>query len=191
MRKFLAVNNRRNENPVNIKYFEDDIGKIDENNFTITIEKLFDIKKNNKSSFTINNTISVNSTNIEEEEIQENLNSTETKIIEDSNKIKVIAPPSGGYKSDDSETTDTIVTASQATADFSINDNEIPLKNETINDEDNDFKRKFFVDPQLLLDKIRKKNLYPSNITAKEDFLLLSCQSQPFLQRLAIVGEFF
>lgn len=50
--------------------------------------------------------------------------------------------------------------------------------------------RKFFT-PQILLEKIRKQKLYPINTTINLDYQFLSCQSQTFLQRISIVGEFF
>lgn len=50
--------------------------------------------------------------------------------------------------------------------------------------------RKPFV-PQALLEKIRRLNLYPRNATVANDYQVISCPAQPFLQRISIVGEFF
>lgn len=46
-------------------------------------------------------------------------------------------------------------------------------------------------EPQLLLESIRRGNLYPTNVTARRNYQILSCQAQPFLQRISIIGEFF
>ncbi|XP_015127051.1 ER degradation-enhancing alpha-mannosidase-like protein 2 [Diachasma alloeum] len=51
-------------------------------------------------------------------------------------------------------------------------------------------RRKPFV-PQALLEKIRRLNLYPKNVTLAGDYQVISCSAQPFLQRISIVGEFF
>lgn len=45
--------------------------------------------------------------------------------------------------------------------------------------------------PQILYEKIRNGNMYPINLTMSQNYQTLSCQSQPFLQRISIVGEFF
>ncbi|XP_014218248.1 ER degradation-enhancing alpha-mannosidase-like protein 2 [Copidosoma floridanum] len=180
IRKFAAVKNRKNQNPADIKYFEDDESKREASNDAIRIEKLSKIKRIRTSSNADN----------ESSESYTETNSTQKTEMEDTNKVRVTAPPSGAYKSDDSENLETIVTASQATADFSTHNNDGSGKNESINNEETFSEEKFNYDPQVMLERIRKHN-YPTNLTAKEDYLLLSCQSQPFLQRLAIVGEFF
>ncbi|XP_014484175.1 PREDICTED: ER degradation-enhancing alpha-mannosidase-like protein 2 [Dinoponera quadriceps] len=46
-------------------------------------------------------------------------------------------------------------------------------------------------EPQILLENIRRGNLYPTNVTARQNYQTLSCQAQPFLQRISIIGEFF
>lgn len=46
-------------------------------------------------------------------------------------------------------------------------------------------------EPQIMLENIRRGNLYPTNITARQNYQILSCQAQPFLQRMSIIGEFF
>ncbi|CAH1160168.1 unnamed protein product [Phaedon cochleariae] len=46
-------------------------------------------------------------------------------------------------------------------------------------------------DPQEMLEKFRTENKYPRNSTWENNFKLLSCKGQPFLQRLSILGEFF
>ncbi|XP_071558806.1 ER degradation-enhancing alpha-mannosidase-like protein 2 [Temnothorax nylanderi] len=46
-------------------------------------------------------------------------------------------------------------------------------------------------EPQIMLENIRRGNLYPTNVTARQNHQILSCQAQPFLQRMSIIGEFF
>lgn len=46
-------------------------------------------------------------------------------------------------------------------------------------------------EPQIMLENIRRGNLYPTNVTARQNYQILSCQAQPFLQRMSIIGEFF
>jgi mannosidase alpha-like ER degradation enhancer 2 len=46
-------------------------------------------------------------------------------------------------------------------------------------------------DPQALLERLRSEAKYNVNSTWEEDYQLLSCAAQPFLQRLSISGEIF
>lgn len=190
IRKFVAVNDRRNEDPMNVKFFEDDVNKRQENNRTIKIEKLSDIKKGELSD-TVNNTKLTNSTKSEEIPEKKQTDSLETNASVDSSnyKVRVIAPPIAIYKADDSENVETLVTASRASREFPTSNDD--SKNISMKYEEVISERKISSDPQVMLERIRNNNLYPSNLTAKGDFQLLSCQSQPFLQRISIVGEFF
>lgn len=117
----------------------------------------------------------------------------ETNISADSNeyKVRIMAPPSAIYKADDSENVETLVTASRANHEFPSTADDASSKNKSIMYEENIPKKQTYFDPQLMLEKLRENNLYPTNTTAKEDFELLTCQSQPFLQRISIVGEIF
>ncbi|PNF23714.1 ER degradation-enhancing alpha-mannosidase-like protein 2 [Cryptotermes secundus] len=46
-------------------------------------------------------------------------------------------------------------------------------------------------DPQSLLERIRSEAKYKNNATWEQDYQLLSCAAQPFLQRLSMSGEIF
>lgn len=46
-------------------------------------------------------------------------------------------------------------------------------------------------DHQLLLERLQSENRYKRNTTWEKDFSILSCNSQPFLQRLSMSGEIF
>jgi mannosidase alpha-like ER degradation enhancer 2 len=50
-------------------------------------------------------------------------------------------------------------------------------------------KRQF--DPQALLERLRSETKYKVNSMWEEDYQLLSCAAQPFLQRLSMSGEIF
>lgn len=46
-------------------------------------------------------------------------------------------------------------------------------------------------DPQLMLERIRTDERYYKNETWLNNYQLLSCEAQPFLQKISILGEFF
>ncbi|KAG5886978.1 hypothetical protein JTB14_006620 [Gonioctena quinquepunctata] len=46
-------------------------------------------------------------------------------------------------------------------------------------------------DPQEMLERFRTDNLYPKNASWENNYKLLSCKAQPFLQKLSLLGEFF
>lgn len=46
-------------------------------------------------------------------------------------------------------------------------------------------------DPQQMLERIRQENKYPRKESWQQNYKLLSCKAQPFLQRISIMGEFF
>lgn len=58
------------------------------------------------------------------------------------------------------------------------------ILNTLLNNEESKF------DPQELLERIRNTNRYPRNSSWENNYKLLSCKAQPFLQRLSILGEF-
>jgi hypothetical protein len=46
-------------------------------------------------------------------------------------------------------------------------------------------------DVQEMLERFRKRNKNRRNETWENNYKLLSCKAQPFLQRISILGEFF
>lgn len=46
-------------------------------------------------------------------------------------------------------------------------------------------------DPQQMLERIRKENKYFRDEAWQQNYKILSCKAQPFLQRISIMGEFF
>lgn len=67
-----------------------------------------------------------------------------------------------------------------------------PLINENIDNNRNtkgDSRKKF--DVQQMLERFRNDDSYKRNATWENNYKLLSCKAQPFLQRFSILGEFF
>ncbi|KAL7292785.1 hypothetical protein TKK_0013613 [Trichogramma kaykai] len=177
--KFVAVDNRKSKDPIDVKYFEDDVNKNIGKNKFIRIEKLSDIKKAKAEDKVTNEQLK--SSEGSDSEIKDQFNG----------KLVIMAPPSEIYKVDDSEHIEILGTVPRTSKEHAAPLVETAQTNSTPNDDEKPTEREFYNDPQILLERIRKSNSYPSNLTAKEDFQLLSCQSQPFLQRISIVGEFF
>ena len=183
MHKFVPVRDRKNEDPTNLKFFGDDVSKVKENDNIIEIKKLSNVMKSNnvnEESF-----VNAEKTNEEVNSNQNSANNNTSNITE----VKVSAPPSKIEKVQEIDKQNIEVT-SKMQDEFSGVIDETSYENETVCSENTCDKKSHF-DPQFLLEKIRKNNLYPTNFTAKEDYELLSCQSQPFLQRISIIGEFY
>ncbi|XP_016908138.2 ER degradation-enhancing alpha-mannosidase-like protein 2 [Apis cerana] len=190
--KFIPVNDQKEKDNTEHNIFHLKNIKNENNEESIEIIKLSEMRhtftndiENNIDENSINPLSAINdkvdeTIKIEEDKI--NINNPEEETL----KVQVAAPPSGIYKADDSENIDTYETYSTSDEHYStpamINNNESFIKQ-------NNIKLRF--EPQLLLENIRKKNLYPTNNTAKLNYHLLSCQSQSFLQRISIIGEFF
>ncbi|XP_043269051.1 ER degradation-enhancing alpha-mannosidase-like protein 2 [Venturia canescens] len=102
--------------------------------------------------------------------------------------MRVISPPNVVYKADDSEVLEIIQDDHSRSKQYA-EDNNSQNESKTIKDIPHPKKVKF--EPQALLEKIRRINLYPTNLTRIVGHQSLACQSQPFLQRMSIVGEFF
>jgi mannosidase alpha-like ER degradation enhancer 2 len=101
---------------------------------------------------------------------------------------QVLTSSSTIYKADDSETTDSFETS------ILSSDRQYSLPDVTQRNTRNatpSFTRNSRFEPQTLLENIRRGNLYPTNVTARRNYQILSCQAQPFLQRISIIGEFF
>lgn len=61
--------------------------------------------------------------------------------------------------------------------------------NSLIINEEELFVEKF--DPQRMLERIRNERKYYRNESWQENFKMMNCKAQPFLQRISIMGEFF
>ncbi|KAF7385526.1 hypothetical protein HZH68_013956 [Vespula germanica] len=124
------------------------------------------------------------SKNVSKSEDETNKNKT---LHSDSAKMQVVAQPNVIYKADDSETTDTFEASinSNDQYDPATVQNNTKLPKKAVSNQITRF------EPQIMLENIRKKNMYPTNTTARLMYQILSCQSQQFLQRISIIGEFF
>ncbi|XP_066585830.1 ER degradation-enhancing alpha-mannosidase-like protein 2 isoform X2 [Prorops nasuta] len=165
----------QNENSISGKIFKKDSVDLDKSIKDKTSN--FRHARMNKADTTSHTRLDSSDNNeIIENESKSNLSGSETS------SPQVLAPPNVAYKADDSENTDSF-DISISNEQYSYNNTEplIMLNNA----------RGVKFEPQLLLEKIRKGNLYPTNLTARSDYQTLSCQSQSFLQRISIVGEFF
>ncbi|EFN76663.1 ER degradation-enhancing alpha-mannosidase-like protein 2 [Harpegnathos saltator] len=99
---------------------------------------------------------------------------------------QILGPSSTIYKADDSEVSDSLEPPLSSNGQYS---NSAGVHNNLPNATPSPIKIRF--EPQILLENIRHGNLYPTNITARQNYQTLSCQAQPFLQRISIIGEFF
>lgn len=100
---------------------------------------------------------------------------------------QVLAPSSTIYKADDSDGSDSFEPPILSNGQYSTG-----LATEggaRRNATPSPAKARF--EPQIMLENIRRGNLYPTNVTARQNYQILSCQAQPFLQRMSIIGEFF
>lgn len=123
-----------------------------------------------------------------EEDVNETLNQNTTPTMETIKSAEVITPPVVIYKVDDNENVDVFDRSSPPNDHYisttiTENSTESSVKRHNI--------KMMRFEPQILLENIRNRNLYPTNISAKLNYQSLSCQSQPFLQRISIIGEFF
>ncbi|XP_012251429.2 ER degradation-enhancing alpha-mannosidase-like protein 2 [Athalia rosae] len=103
-------------------------------------------------------------------------------------KIEVVAPPNTIYKADDSDTMEIFDVPAGVNGEYPSVPEE---NNDTQSVHKAQFSKRSKLEPQVMLENIRKGNMYPMNASMKIDYQLLSCQSQPFLQRISIMGEFF
>ncbi|XP_015429518.1 PREDICTED: ER degradation-enhancing alpha-mannosidase-like protein 2 [Dufourea novaeangliae] len=193
--KFIPVSNQKEEESTeqNIPQEEDTKGK-DDDKQPIEIVKLSEIRHSFTSD--VENHINKDSinpmppVNYKTDEIitteEEDKLSTDSPNAE-SLKVQVVAPPSVIYKVDDSENIDIFEAPSTSEEHYSTP--VIGNNTESFIKQTNTRITRF--EPQILLENIRKGNLYPTNVTARLNYQMLSCQSQSFLQRISIVGEFF
>ncbi|CAK9811242.1 ER degradation-enhancing alpha-mannosidase-like protein 2 [Anthophora plagiata] len=190
--KFIPTNNLKEKD--NIEYsaqHQENIQNEDDDKQPIEIVKLSEIRhtftndiENNSTENSINHIPHISDTEILtiEEENKVNANNPDTESLD----VQVVAPPSGIYKADDSESIDSYETYPTPNGHYSTPG----IKNRTeLYIKQSNTKTRF--EPQILLESIRKKNLYSANDSAKLNYQLLSCQSQSFLQRISMIGEFF
>lgn len=102
---------------------------------------------------------------------------------------QVLASSSTIHKADDSKASDRFETPILSSGkQYSVTD---AMAQRNTRNTSSSSTRNLRFEPQTLLENIRRGNLYPTNVTAKRNYQILSCQAQPFLQRISITGEFF
>ncbi|XP_034181135.1 ER degradation-enhancing alpha-mannosidase-like protein 2 isoform X1 [Osmia lignaria lignaria] len=192
--KFIPVNDQKEEETANnsillqedIKVKDDDkqsieIVKLSEMRHTLTNNVENDLNKNSANSMPSTDDKTAD-TMVTKDEDKLSINNENPESL----KVQVVAPPSVIYKADDSENIDTYEI--YGTSDGPYSNSAIRNSTESFIKQSN-VKVRF--EPQILLENIRKGNLYPANNSARLNYQLLSCQSQSFLQRISIIGEFF
>ncbi|XP_053984271.1 ER degradation-enhancing alpha-mannosidase-like protein 2 [Hylaeus volcanicus] len=188
--KFVPVNNEKEEeNTEHGIPYQDDVKDNDNDKQLVKIVKLSEMRhtftndgENNLNTNPINSVQPIND-KTDEITTEENKLSTNDPVPE-SLKVQVVAPPSVLYKADDSESIDTF----EASTDGHYS--APAIRNRTKSFKQTATKTIRF-EPQILLESVRKRNLYPTNVSARLNYQILSCQSQSFLQRISIMGEFF
>ncbi|KAG7197612.1 hypothetical protein KM043_013396 [Ampulex compressa] len=193
--KFVPVDDRKeNEDMLQDTLWE--LSTLNKNNGEqpIEIAKLSEIRhigmkiveKNNKNTNDKESSVMDNEDNETITAVKHQLNQNVTPD-NDLLKADVIAPPSMIYKADDSENIDTFETLSSSSGHYSTAS--VIKNNSYASNRAGNTKIQF--EPQILLENIRSGNLYPTNDSVRHNYQALSCQSQPFLQRISIIGEFF
>lgn len=156
----------------------------------ITIAKLSEIrhhsvsgKKNalNESASSLNTSTTEPSDSVDHEDARVEEAEKSNRSVRLST-AQVLAPSSTIYKADDSDGSDSFESPILSNGQYSTPDTR---RNAT----PSPAKARF--EPQIMLENIRRGNLYPTNVTARQNYQILSCQAQPFLQRMSIIGEFF
>ena len=183
LRKFVSVEDCPEEDTSShIFEEEEDIRNESKKDKSIEIVKLSEMRQ-------LANLSKENTTESEENEATvENIEDVEIEVenvSSETSKIQIVSPPNVIYKADDSENIEAY-DMGRGGAEYSSS---AALRNRSAKLQEQVPKKKF--EPQAMLENIRKRNLYPTNLTTKFDYQTLSCRSQPFLQRISIVGEFF
>lgn len=116
------------------------------------------------------------------------------------NKTKEFSEEQGTVKKID----DAVVTVIDANSSYvKLEDNDSITININISIEENvtnltsDYLQQHFIDtikkidPQQMLERIRQERKYSRKENWLQNYKMLSCKAQPFLQRISIMGEFF
>ncbi|XP_076231740.1 ER degradation-enhancing alpha-mannosidase-like protein 2 [Calliopsis andreniformis] len=192
--KFVPVNDQKEiENIEDDTYYPEDMKYNDNDKQPIEIIKLSEIRHtftdNIESTSLKNSVMPIPSAKDKTDEVIIAESKDELKMKDpdpESLKVQIVAPPSVIYKVDDSENIDTFEIPSTLDGHYSTS-----IKNNTEMFTKQSITKITRFEPQKLLENIRKGNLYPTNVSARLNYPILSCQSQSFLQRISIIGEFF
>lgn len=198
LKRFLPVREPSVDNfASNNHYHEDKVTDKNEDLSPITIAKLSEIRyypankredNLNESSIANASATVVNSAVRENVQVEQSKKSNQSAIpdVQLPTTTQILAPSSTIYKADDSETSDSLEPPLSSNEQYPSAGG---VHSNPPNATPSPAKIRF--EPQILLENIRRGNLYPTNITARQNYQTLSCQAQPFLQRISIIGEFF
>ncbi|XP_020289329.1 ER degradation-enhancing alpha-mannosidase-like protein 2 [Pseudomyrmex gracilis] len=170
--------------------------------FPVTIAKLSeirysvnkkDVSNENSSSPNVSSADSIAPDNVQvanESEIS-NQSAVETsdRMLQTTAQVLTSSSSSTIYKADDSEGSDSFESTSDQHSAAPCSATQTDAQRNATTTTLNRAKTRF--EPQIMLENIRRGNLYPTNVTARQNYQILSCQAQPFLQRISIMGEFF
>jgi len=200
LRRFVPMRDALMDNASpNELYSETGVSSKNPDVLPITITKLSEIRhysvNEKKDAFNESVSSNVSSTDSSDSIGHENVRDEETEKSNRSeirlSTTQVLPPSSIIYKADDSDGTDgsdnfepPILSNGQYSAP-GLATEDGTRRNTT----PSPVKARF--EPQIMLENIRRGNLYPTNVTARQNYQILSCQTQPFLQRMSIIGEFF
>ena len=192
LRKFVATESRRDDkskSPMSSENYDGNSNSVIDRSMEMI--KLSQIRQNTAEEAKTDNDdiieIEEDEDMIEEDlEVDEIHSENETTDAENY-KMRVMAPPSVVYKADDSEVIEIIDDNHATNKEYGKTD----IHNDTKSSEDTAIPKKAKFEPQAMLERIRRANLYLNNFTTAVNHQALSCQSQPFLQRMSVIGEFF
>lgn len=181
-------------------YHEDKVTGENSNPTPVTIAKLSEIRYHSASkredgldeSSAANDTSATNATVVGSvarvEQSETSNRSAAALAVRLPAETQILAPSSAIYKADDSE----VAADSSESPPLSSDEqhsNAGGVHGSPPNATPSPVRIRF--EPQIMLENIRRGNLYPTNVTARQNYQTLSCQAQPFLQRISIIGEFF
>lgn len=197
LKRFLPTRDTPEDNiaPNDPRFEKDVIETKNPGVLPIAIAKLSEIRHyaTNKKEGALNeSTSSSNASSPRDSAADENVIVEETKKSNRTVRLpeQILAPSSTIYKADDSDIPDSFESPILSNGQYSSSSSATVQNSGTrLNATPSPTKTRF--EPQIMLENIRRGNLYPTNVTARQNYQILSCQAQPFLQRMSIIGEFF
>lgn len=197
LKRFLPTRDTPEDNiaPNDLRFEKDVIETKNPGVLPIAIAKLSEIRHyavNKKEGALNESSSSSNASSPRDSAADENVTVEETKKSNQTVRLpeQILAPSSTIYKADDSDIPDSFESPILSNGQYSSPSSATVQNSGTrLNATPSPTKTRF--EPQIMLENIRRGNLYPTNVTARQNYQILSCQAQPFLQRMSIIGEFF
>ncbi|KAM0734292.1 ER degradation-enhancing alpha-mannosidase-like protein 2 [Formica fusca] len=196
LKRFLPTQNTPEDNitPNDLRIEKDVTETKNPGVLPITIAKLSEIRHYavNKKEGAVNESFSSSNASSPRDSAVENATVEEVKKSNQTVRLptQILAPSSTIYKADDSDSSDSFESPILSNGQYSTSSS-ATVQNSGIRQNATPSPIKTRFEPQIMLENIRRGNLYPTNVTARQNYQILSCQAQPFLQRMSIIGEFF